>query len=210
LTWISSCSRWGRTCVLSVRIRAVSFVPVATAYAVLSCCSGVAQRWRLTGPMWLLWDQCGAPALVRASTLSCARPLPVLPRGRDGGEVASPVWLRQEKGSWPTLTWVLVWRVCPSWVLVIRAVVNTSYGPRGLLTRHPGFINPTRGDFLNLLKKSRLKVGSGNSDALITFLTELVTDEMILLHNPNEMAGLVLESDDSWLGLPHNAIQTRC
>jgi hypothetical protein len=59
----------------------------------------------------------------------------------------SPMWLRQEKGSWPTLTWVLVWRVCPSWASVVRAIVNMSYGSRGLLTNRcletPGVITLT-------------------------------------------------------------------
>jgi hypothetical protein len=74
------------------------------------------------------------PALVSASTLSYARPLPVSPRGRDGGEVASFVWLRQEEGSQSTLAWALVWCARPRWALVVWAIVNPmNCGPRGLL-----------------------------------------------------------------------------
>ena len=50
------------------------------------------------------------PTLVRADMSGYARPLPVLPRGQDGGEVVRLLYvvrLSLMKGSWPALALVL-------------------------------------------------------------------------------------------------------
>jgi hypothetical protein len=106
LSWILSCSRRDHMCVLSVCIRTVGFVPVATACAVLSCWSSVAQGWRLTDQ----GDRChigpcevSVVRLLLSEQACSTSPCPAQGLCRRRGHVSS-MWPRWEKGSWSTLT----------------------------------------------------------------------------------------------------------